>query len=84
MIISMRTLKKEMKNNLERGTYVNSDTYVEIEKYMAHRLEEVINMTIREFKNSDDKKLKKHHAQRAIIGLFYNGGKESFNSNQII
>lgn len=81
MIISMRTLKKQMKNNLERGTYVNSDTYVEIEKYMAHRLEEVINMTIREFKNTDDKKLKKQHAQRAIISLFYNGGKDESSTD---
>ena len=77
MIMSMRTLKKEMKNSLERGTYVNSDTYVEIEKYMSHRLEEVINMTIREFKNTNDKKLTKVHAQRAIINLFYGDDNES-------
>ena len=81
MIISMRTLKKEMKNNLERGTYVNSDTYVEIEKYMAHRLEEVIHMSIREFNNSNDKKLNKSHVQRAVINLFYNGGKDESSTN---
>ena len=81
MIISMRTLKKEMKNNLERGTYVNSDTYVEIEKYMAHRLEEVINMTIREFNNTDDKKLNKHHVQRAVISLFYRGGQDESSTD---
>jgi|ETNmetMinimDraft_22_1059887.scaffolds.fasta_scaffold05728_10 CRISPR/Cas system CSM-associated protein Csm4 (group 5 of RAMP superfamily) len=71
MIISMRTLKKEMKKKVNKGTYISSNTYEEIEKYMKHRLDEVIHMTIKEYENSSDKKMNDEHAKEAILNIFY-------------
>ena len=69
MIISIRTMRKELKKKLKYGTYISSDIYPEIEKYMKWCLVELNVEIAKNFEESNDRKVTKTHVEKALLKL---------------
>jgi len=78
MSISIREMKKKLKNELEVGTFVNDSAYEALRKYSDGILTLVCRETARVFAESDDRKLTEGHVLLAIISL---EGGEDIDSN---
>lgn len=66
MVISIRTIKKRMKNRLQKNTPVKELVYLEIQQEMDIMLEEMIIKIISKFNLSEDKKLTEKHFNLGI------------------
>ena len=69
MIISIRTMKKELKKTLNEGTYISANTYPRMEKYMNFQLTQLVRGIQEEFKLSGDRKITQTHVDRAVFKL---------------
>ena len=69
MSISIREMKKKLKNELEVGTFVNNSAYEALRKYVDGLLTLVCMETAEQFLESDDRKLTEGHVLLAIISL---------------
>lgn len=69
MIISIRTMKKELKKTLNEGTYISANTYPRMEKYMNFQLTQLVKGIQEEFKLSGDRKITQVHVDRAVFKL---------------
>ena len=78
MSISIREMKKKLKNELEVGTFVNDSAYETLRKYADGILMLVCSETARVFTESDDRKVTESHVLLAIISL---EGGEDIDSN---
>jgi len=78
MSISIREMKKKLKNELEVGTFVNDSAYDALRKYADGTLTLVCKETARIFSESDDRKVTDGHVLLAIISL---EGGERLDSN---
>ena len=74
MVISIRKIKKRMKNRLEKNTPVKELVYLNIQEEMDIILEDIIMKTINQFELSEDKKLTEKH---------FNLGLYPFLTNQL-
>ena len=69
MSISIREMKKKLKNELEVGTFVNESAYEALRKYVDGMLTLVCMETAETFKESKDRKVTEGHVLLAIIAM---------------
>ena len=69
MLISIREMKKKLKNELEVGTFVNESAYEALRKYVDGMLTLVCMETAEIFKESEDRKVTEGHVLLAIIAI---------------
>ncbi len=74
MSISIREMKKKLKNELDVGTFVNDSAYEALRKYADGMLTLVCKETAKVFKESDDRKVTDGHVLLAIVNM--EGGNE--------
>jgi len=74
MSISIREMKKKLKNELDVGTFVNDSAYEALRKYADGMLTLVCKETAKVFKESDDRKVTDGHVLLAIVNM--EGGDE--------
>ena len=74
MSISIREMKKKLKNELDVGTFVNESAYEALRKYADGLLTLVCKETATVFKESDDRKVTDGHVLLAIVNM--EGGDE--------
>jgi len=74
MSISIREMKKKLKNELDVGTFVNDSAYEALRKYADGMLILVCKETAKVFKESDDRKVTDGHVLLAIVNM--EGGDE--------
>ena len=66
MVISIRKIKKRMKNRLKRNTPVKESVYLDIQEEMDIILEDLILKIVSEYDISKDNKLTKKHVNLAL------------------
>lgn len=66
MVISIRKIKKRMKNRLEKNTHVKEIVYVNIQEEMDIILEDLILKIVSEYNISKDNKLTEKHVNLAL------------------
>lgn len=69
MSISIREMKKKLKNELEGGTFVNDSAYEALRKYADGMLTLVCMETARVFRESDDRKVTDSHVMLAVLQM---------------
>lgn len=69
MSISIREMKKKLKNELEGGTFVNDSAYEALRKYTDGMLTLVCMETARVFRESDDRKVTDSHVMLAVLQM---------------
>ncbi len=72
MSISIREMKKKLKNELEAGTFVNDSAYKALAEYTDIFLTLVCQETAIIFKESEDRKLTDEHVSLAILEVELN------------
>ncbi len=66
MVISIRKIKKRMKNRLEKNTHVKEIVYANIQEEMDIILEDLILKIVSEYNISKDNKLTEKHVNLAL------------------
>ena len=69
MSISIREMKKKLKNELEVGTFVNNSAYEALRKYVDGLLTLVCMETAEQFLESEERKVSEEHVVLAIIAI---------------
>ena len=72
MSISIREMKKKLKNELEAGTFVNDSAYKALAEYTDIFLTLVCQETAIIFQESEDRKLTDEHVSLAILEVELN------------
>ena len=67
MSISIREMKKKLKNELEVGTFVNDSAYKALAEYTDNFLTLLCKKTKSIFEESEDRKLTSEHITLAIL-----------------
>ncbi len=76
MIISIRTMKKQLKRKIKQGTYISADVYSVIEKYMHWSLSELNLEIAKIYTESGDRKITTAHVEKAILNLVLTRSEE--------
>jgi len=69
MSISIREMKKKLKNELEVGTFVNDSAYKTLAEYTDNYLSILCRATASIFDASEDRKLTKEHVNLAMMTI---------------
>ena len=77
--MSIREMKKKLKNELPVGTFVNNDVYVCLQEAVDKYLIDLSKIIALMFSDSEDRILKKQHVTEAVVLL----GTERYYSNSI-
>lgn len=84
MIISIRTLKKELKKRLKIGTYISAEVYPIMDTYVRFSLSE-LNLEIANiFNGSNDRKVTSVHVEKAMLSLILSRGAEELPDKEKI
>ena len=71
MTISIREMKKKLKNELPVGTFVNNDVYIYLQEAVDKYLSDLSKVITLIFTESEDRVLKENHVTEALtlIGM---------------
>jgi len=76
MIISIRSLKKELKKKLKTGTYISAEVYPIMDTYVRFSLAELNTEIANVFIDSKDRKVISVHVEKAMLNLILSRNDE--------